>query len=268
MKDMKLLYFAELIVKEAGKILKEAVNTKLILNFKNNDYQDIVTKYDIEIECLLIKRILEVFPSHSFITEEKTYLEQGFKEFTWIIDPIDGTTNFVSIGKDFTISLALYKNKQPLLGVVYDVMKDEMYSAISGKGAFLNNNPLESKKVNYRLIEALIDFSLNTISIFKESENIDISRLVKDIRGHRAYGAASLSICKIPLGQLQGYISAKLNLWDYAAAIIFLIEMGGFAYFDGSKMVEYSLFPGVFIATENKKMCEELNIKLNNYCIK
>jgi fructose-1,6-bisphosphatase/inositol monophosphatase family enzyme/predicted metal-dependent phosphoesterase TrpH len=254
--------FVKELVKEAGRNLKRATRGDLGLRLKNNDYRDIVTKYDVEIESYLIDKIKEKYPTHSFITEEKTCENQYFTKYTWIIDPIDGTTNFVSIEKDFSISIALYKNNKPLLGVVYDVMKDELYSAVTGEGAFLNGIALNKVNVNRELKDSLLDVSLNSVNIFYEAKGINISKLIKDIRGHRAYGAASLSICKIALGELQGYISAKLCLWDYAAAIIILKEVGGSYRCMDSGEVEFSTYPITFIAAENNIILNEISRKI------
>ncbi|MCC5910434.1 MAG: PHP domain-containing protein [Clostridiaceae bacterium] len=140
----QLLSFTERIVRELGKNLRENISYPFPLNFKKGNLADIVTEYDVETERFLVEKIKEKYSDHSFITEEETCKEQGFSEYTWIIDPIDGTTNFVSLGKDYAISVALYINQTPYLGVVYDVMKDEMYSAVIKEGAFLNGKKLLS----------------------------------------------------------------------------------------------------------------------------
>jgi fructose-1,6-bisphosphatase/inositol monophosphatase family enzyme/predicted metal-dependent phosphoesterase TrpH len=254
--------FIKALVKKAGNDLKEVMREEICVRLKNNDYRDIVTKFDVEIESFLIEKIAKKYPKHSFITEEKTCENQCFTEYTWIIDPIDGTTNFVNIGKDFAISIALYKNKKPLIGVVYDVMKDEMYSAVIGKGAFLNGTAIGEVNQNRKLTDALIDISLNSINLFYEAKDINISKLIKDIRGHRAFGVASLSICKIALGELQGYISAKLSLWDYAAAIIILKEVGGVYSCAHTGEEEFSLNPGVFIAAENTAIMKGISRRI------
>jgi len=262
----EVVKFIEEIVREAGNYLKGSINNDCYLIFKNNDFRDVVTKHDIEIENFLVERIAKRYPSHSFITEEKTHVKQGFSDYTWIIDPIDGTTNFVSMGKNFGISVALYKNKKPFLGVVYDVIKEEMYSAISGKGAYLNGIRIDKRNSDFNLKDSLIDISLNSINILHERKGINLFKLAKDIRGHRAYGSASLSICKIALGELQGYMSAKLSLWDYAAAIIILMEAGGcYTYFDESGIEDFPLDEVVFIATENQLINNEIISKLKEY---
>lgn len=256
--------FIKAIVKEAGNFIRVSMSENLNLKLKNNDYKDLVTKYDIETEKFLVKKITERYPKHSFITEEKTSDKQFFTEYTWIIDPIDGTTNFVNFQKDFAISVALYKDKKPFIGVVYDVMGDLMYSAISGERAALNGNIITKKtKEVLKLENSVIDFSLNSITSLKNIK-IDLTDINDCIRGHRSYGSASLAICKIALGEIQGYISAKLRLWDFAAAVILLEVLDGcYEYFHYNNSLSLPVDEKViFIATENKLIKDELLDKL------
>ncbi|KPU42585.1 inositol-1-monophosphatase [Oxobacter pfennigii] len=261
-----ILEFAEDIIRAAGKSLRECVDKECALEFKNGDFRDIVTKYDVETEEFLKAKLSEKFPAHNFITEESSCNAGCLEGFTWIIDPIDGTVNFVSIGKEFAISAALYKDNKPVLGIVYDVMKDEMYTAVCGCGAFLNKKALGKVNANCTLKDSLIDTSLNSINIFSEKYGINAYKLIKDIRGHRSYGCASLAIVKIALGELQGIVSAKLSLWDYAAAIIILNEVGGcYSYFNYEGEDDYPLSPVTFIAAASQCVLDGLNSKLMFY---
>lgn len=259
--------FVKSMVKEAGYSIKKSLLEDIDIKLKDNDYRELVTKWDVETERFIVKKISEKYPNHSFITEEKTCHKQFFTEYTWIIDPIDGTTNFVNFHRDFAISVALYKNRQPFIGVVYDVFKDTVYSAIAGKRAMINGEIIERKiKEPRRLKNSVIDFSLNSITLLKD-EVMDIKEINDSIRGHRSYGCASLAICKTAMGELQGYISAKLRLWDFAAAVVLLEVLGGnyecFNYTDSEKFpVDGKL---IFIATENEFIKNELFSKLNLY---
>lgn len=258
--DDLMLTFVEDIVRRAGIYLKESISYPFNLKLKNGNIGDLVTKYDREVEEFLINEIKTKYPDHSFITEEKTCENQCFTEYTWIIDPIDGTTNFVNLGKDFAISIALYINKSPYLGIVYDVTKDEMYSGITNKGAYLNGMRLKKSNHKPLLNDSLVDLSLNTVDSFREEKGISLWKLVKGIRGHRSYGVASLSICRIATGELNAYVSAKLYIWDYAAAIIILSEVGGSYTFyeEKEKEDQYSLIKVSFIASSNLSIQEEI----------
>lgn len=260
----KVQEFMEALLKEAGARLRTAVNKEIGLKYKGSDYRDIVTDYDVEIENFLIDKISKEFPGHGFITEERNE-GRGFSEYTWIIDPIDGTVNFVSVGKDFSISLALYKNKKPYIGMVYDVMNDLLYSGVTGKGAFLNGEPMGKSKSTHGLKDSLVDMSLNSIYRFEKEKNIPISRLIKYIRGHRACGSASLALCRIARGELQAYISASLSIWDYAAAIIILAELGGScAYLEEKNSEDILTNPAAFVGAENAEILQELKNIVGN----
>ena len=254
----EVLMFTEKIVREVGTYLKGSVKYPLILEYKDDNIGDIVTKYDREVEGFLINKIKEHYPSHTFITEENTCDNQCFTEYTWIIDPIDGTTNFVNLGRDYAVSIALYINKRPYLGVVYDVRDDKMYSGVVGKGAYLNG--IRLNKLNEKLVlkDALLDISLNTVNRMWNKYGVALWEIIKQVRGHRSYGSASLSICKIATGELNGYISTKLYLWDYAAAIIVLNEVGGYFNFFEDEIERYPLSKVSFLSTSNSKIHSEL----------
>jgi myo-inositol-1(or 4)-monophosphatase len=255
----------EALLKDAGERLRTAVNEEIGLKYKGSDYRDIVTEYDVEIENFLIDKISKEFPGHGFITEESNGGGREFSEYTWIIDPIDGTVNFVSVGKDFSISLALYKNKNPYIGMVYDVMNDLLYCGVTGKGAFLNGEPMVKSKSTHGLKDSLVDISLNSINLFEKEKNIPISRLIKYIRGHRAYGSASLALCRIARGELQAYISASLSIWDYAAAIIILGELGGsYTYLVEKNSKDILTNPATFAGAENVEILQELKNIVGN----
>ncbi|WZL74719.1 inositol monophosphatase family protein [Clostridiaceae bacterium 35-E11] len=251
------------LVKKAGKSLKEALKNDIAINFKNSDHRDLVTKYDLEVERYLTNKIKEKYPEHSFITEENTSNSMKNEEFVWIIDLIDGTTNFIHFKKDFAISIALYRNETPLFGVVYDVMKDDMYVGISKQGAFLNGVRLDRLDQDTELKEAIVDISLNTIAIFKGHYDVDLAWLAKEIRGHRACGTASLAICKIATGEINVYMSAKLCIWDYAAAVILLRELGGYdSYIFEESLKKLHKNKITFIGASNPRIFNEIKSKI------
>jgi len=254
--------FIKDVAYQAGEKLRGFVAMQKQVALKEQELSNLVTCFDIEIEQLIVKAIQDKFPDHSFITEESTVQASSHAGYTWIIDPIDGTTNFVSFGQGFAISIALYKNRQPYIGVVYDVMADELYLGIAQKGAWLNGSPLVKKEPAGSLAEAIVDFSLNTICIMLK-QGIKLPELIHYIRGHRSYGVASIAICKVAAGQLNAYISAKLSIWDYAAAAIILREMQG-DYCILSKLESALEFHQklIFVACENKSLLQQLRDKL------
>jgi len=229
--------FVEGLAREAGALLRAATAEVLDVVTKGGDRRDIVTRYDSLIQERLVAGIAARLPGQSFLAEEPELgvadgsdgesdasLHEGP---TWIIDPIDGTTNFACTGRDFAISIALYDDGLPRYGLVYDVMADELYSATPGGGAFLNGSRLYPAGRAVSIEAALVDMSMDTVSILGGSMGAPGARLAMAGRGHRALGCASISICRIARGSLDVYVSAKLAPWDYAAADIILAEVGG-----------------------------------------
>lgn len=255
--------FIKYLVYEAGTKLREFTAVREQISLKNNELSNLVTRFDIEIERFIVNKIKTEFPEHSFITEENTVKASSHSFYTWIIDPIDGTTNFVSFGQDFAVSIALYKNQQPYIGAVYDVMADELYLGIAQKGAWLNGSPLIPRLPAENLSEAIVDCSLNTINRFMVERKINMPALINHIRGHRCSGVASIAICKVAAGQLSAYISAKLSIWDYAAAAIILSEMQGSYCILSNQSSQIEFHQGlVFIACGSRSILQQLKEKL------
>ena len=246
------------IIKEAGDLLRYSVAETLNVRFKDNDHRNPVTEYDCSVEKFLVYRLSDAFPGSRFITEETADLQYIPEGRLWIIDPIDGTTNFISARKDFAVSVALYQDGNPVYGIVYDVMNNKLYEGTTGKGSALNGVPIPFLSKDIKLTGALADFSLNTLYILKKSYGIDISKMALKIKGHRAFGAASLNICRIAEGFLDCYLSAKLYIWDYAAALIILKECGGTAFLgDPPDNLDGVRIPRVFLAGSSINLLEE-----------
>lgn len=215
-----MIAFAKNLVLECGNKLREVSSVEA--EYKTG-IQDLVTEYDRMMEKYIHKKIQEQYPTHQFLGEEETK-EMG--DYLWILDPIDGTTNFVTMHRDFAISLAYYQKKKPVFGIVYDVMRDELFIGIHGKGAWLNDTKLE-KLHRKKLSECVLEAGMSAISYMKEHFQYDLFDFQKKIRAHRSYGCASLSIVHIAQGITDLYITSKAKCWDYAAAIIILEEVAG-----------------------------------------
>jgi myo-inositol-1(or 4)-monophosphatase len=151
----------------------------------------------------------------------------NINSYIWIIDPIDGTTNFVQRHRDYSISIACYKGDFPVFALVYDVMAQELFEAQKGQGAWLNGEKMLPLTGMGYLKNSLVDFSVNGIHTMKKHYNVDLVKLSGSIRGHRALGSASLILCHIARGDTDIYISPKLHIWDYAAGNLILQELGG-----------------------------------------
>ena len=225
----KMLRYVVEVARKAGEPLKKVGKEQLSFERKDENIADIVTEHDQRTEAFIINEILKEYPDHGFIGEESDGKgeEQGFKKYTWVIDPIDGTTNFVNLGKDFAISIALYVDKEAYAGIVYDVMKDEMVIGVKNQGVWINDQPYRRKKICEELSNAIVEISFVAEKIFQENHGVQVKPLVFSLRGHRNYGVAALTIVKMAKGELEGYVSGRLFLWDYAAAGVILRELGG-----------------------------------------
>jgi myo-inositol-1(or 4)-monophosphatase len=213
-------------IKEAGEEIKKSFTEKISVDYKSNP-DDLVTNMDKKIEQFFISRIQERFPGHRILGEE------GFGDSIsslngtiWIVDPIDGTMNFVHQQCNFAISVGVYHDGIGELGLIYDVVGGELFHCRKGEGAYVNGRPLETLK-NTPLEKSII--ALNTTWITK-NRRIDpaiFTPLVEDIRGVRSYGSAAIELAYVAAGRLDGYISMRLSPWDFAAGLVLLEEVGG-----------------------------------------
>lgn len=212
------------LVKECGEMLRKQQHHTIE---QKDGIHDLVSDMDRLIENYLIDQLSMRYPTDTFLCEE-SIKESGAS--TWIIDPIDGTTNFINAHEDFAISIAYYEQLQPVFGIVYDVMKEELFLGIKGLGAWVNDQPLTPLEPK-ALAESVIDMSMHTMAKLQSSMQEPILRLSSSLRGHRSLGCASLAICHIASGKLDAYLSANVKVWDYAAAWIILQEVQGAAWF-------------------------------------
>lgn len=189
---------------------------------EKNDQTDLVTNMDKKIEAYITAAINRYFPDDTIVGEEKS---KEFSSKMWIIDPIDGTCNYITKKCDYTISLAYYENYDPVFGIVYDVRNDLLYHGIANDKAYLNGEELEI--VKHRIDQSILDVSMHSQYLLKRRYDIDLLDMIEDIRGQRSINCASLAICHIALGIADMYISANLKCWDYAAADIILKCVGG-----------------------------------------
>lgn len=218
--------YAKQWVKEAGAKIRASFESKLKIETKTNA-NDLVTNMDKDTEKYFVSKIKETFPGHRIFGEEG--MGDDIKDldgFVWIIDPIDGTVNFVHQQRHFAISLSVYEDGVGKIGMIYDVVNDELYHAIKGEGAFLNDKkitPLPKVNVNHAIL------SINA-SWIVQNELIDpkiLATLVQDVRGTRSYGSAAIELAYVATGRLDGYITMRLAPWDFAAGTILLKEVGG-----------------------------------------
>ncbi|MEK6949187.1 MAG: inositol monophosphatase family protein [Nanoarchaeota archaeon] len=209
--------------KEAGKIVMKYYGNPGKLKYKN--IRSIVTKADLLSEKKIMEIVGRKFPEHNFLAEESGLTKKG-SEYTWIIDPIDGTTNFVSNIPEFVVSIALAKNNEVIMGTVYNPCTKDMYFAEKGKGSYLNGKRLQVSKKN-KLNEAIATFSLpSNINISRKTLRI-LSRSYGTFRGVRNFGSAALNLCYIAGRRMDLYFTLDIRPWDAAAAKLIVEEAGG-----------------------------------------
>ena len=249
------------IIKDAGKILKEGFYTDKNISFKAK--KDLVTQFDVAVEEYLKKKFSKKFKEFNIIAEESDNENIEFNN-SIIIDPIDGTTNFVNGVPHTAISVGVYKNKKPYLAVVYNPILDELYTAKIGKGAYLNGKKLKvSNEDNFQ--KALIASGFPYSSSTNQDDLNDVIKKLKDIlplcQDIRRLGSASIDLCMVARGTFEGYYEMNLKAWDVSAGVLILTEAGGIVTnIDGN---EYTLFEDKYIVATNGKIHDELVKNLN-----
>ena len=192
------------VIRDFGEVEKLQVS-------KKGPY-DFVTKTDKNVEKILIEELSKSKKNYSFITEETGKINNKDKENFWIIDPIDGTTNFLHGIPHFAICIAIQSKKEIVSGLIFDPIKDEMFFAEKNKGAYLNNKRLRVSKKN----------SLDDCLFASNHEGVKFSDL-----NMRYTGCASLDLAYVASGRLDGFFHNKINLWDVAAGKLIIEEAGG-----------------------------------------
>lgn len=215
---------ASSVIREAGAFLISHAEKRRAVTVKQiNDY---VTEADRECEKLLITALKEAFPADSFLGEESGVTD-GSDGFMWIIDPIDGTVNYMNTFPLYTISVALHKNDRPVFGIVYVPFYDEFFSAMSGEGAFLNGKAIhvtDEAELSHSLALAVPPHRHHDMVPAFMDGYMKLFSVVSDIR---SIGSAALSLCYVAAGRCAIYYEWMLKLYDIAAGVIILTEAGG-----------------------------------------
>ena len=210
---------------QAGKVINQHYDRFDAVKVSRKGHNDFVTEVDRKAEECIIYHIHKAHPSHSILAEESG--QQGEHDFCWVIDPLDGTANFMHGFPQFAVSIALRKNGETKLGVVYDPLANELYTAISGSGARMNNRRIRVGKK-----EKLADSLIGTGFPFRSPENIDLylkvfTPMLKQASDIRRSGSAALDLAYVAAGRLDGYWESDLNIWDVAAGALLVKEAGG-----------------------------------------
>jgi myo-inositol-1(or 4)-monophosphatase len=212
---------------KAGQILMKGFGTSYEITSKPGK-QNLVTEYDKASEACIISFIQDHYPTHNFLAEESGFSKQSEEEtILWLIDPLDGTTNFAHHIPIFTISIAAYYQNKGLCGIVYQPITQELFIAERGKGAYLNENRLsvsQTKNIEDALIIASLPYDITSIPLFNLEKMTQITQQGVVLRN---LGSAALALAYIAAGKADAFWMYNLYPWDLAAGQLLIEEAGG-----------------------------------------
>jgi myo-inositol-1(or 4)-monophosphatase len=214
------------VAKKAGAFIREQALTFDVGTVQTKSLNSLVSYVDVESEKMLVNALKEILPQASFLTEEQTVATSN-TEYRWIIDPLDGTTNFIHKVPVYSVSVALYRGDEPLVGVVYEVNRNECFYAFHQGGAFCNGNQIHVTKAT-----KLADTLIATGFPFENFKYIDnyvhaLRNMMIHTRGVRRLGSAAADLAYVAMGRFDGFFEYNLNAWDVAAGILLVKEAGG-----------------------------------------
>ncbi|WP_309087496.1 MULTISPECIES: inositol monophosphatase family protein [unclassified Domibacillus] len=213
-------------IQEAGTNIRASFTDSLTIQAKSNP-NDLVTNVDQETERFFIENIRSHFPDHRILGEEGQGDQiKSLDGVIWIIDPIDGTMNFVHQQRNFAISIGIYEDGIGRLGYIYDIVHDELYHARKGHGAWMNDTPLQ-KLEQVPVETAILGISATWLINNRHFDQNKLIQLAKDVRGVRSYGSAALELAYVASGRLSAYITMRNAPWDFAGGKMIVEEAGG-----------------------------------------
>ena len=214
------------ITAEVAQFIKDQLGQVSNDEIVDKAHNSLVSFVDKTAEQMLVKGLSEIVPEATFITEEET-IENEESPLQWVIDPLDGTTNFLHGIPIFCVSVALVRDGQPVVGVVYEVVRGECFSAWLGGGAYLDDQSI-SVKQNDQLSDALLATGFPGRKFHLLSPYlVTLEAFVRSTRGLRRLGAAAVDLAYVACGRFDGYFEYGLSPWDIAAGILIVKEAGG-----------------------------------------
>lgn len=235
--------FAVKAARRAGDIINRAAENIEQLKIQHKTKNDLVSEVDHAAEAEIINSLQKIYPDHAFLAEESGRI--GESDYEWIIDPLDGTTNFLHGFPIYAVSIALAYKKQLQVAVVYDPCRNDLFTASRGSGAYLNE-----KRIRVSKRDKLIDCLIGTGFPFRANSDVDsygemFKALALKTAGIRRPGAAALDLANVAAGRLDGFWEIGLSPWDMAAGALLIKEAGGLVgdldgdskYMDSGKIV-------------------------------
>lgn len=215
------------IAKEAGQFLRKQQQGFSSDRVQTKSLNSLVSDVDKNTEKMLVDALGRLLPEAGFLAEEGTASNREDQDWIWIIDPLDGTTNFIHGLPIFSVSLALSRKGTPVIGVVYEVGLDECFVAYEGGGAFLNGNPIHVSPTgdlkNSLLATGFPYYNFDQIDGFQNT----LKHFYQHTRGLRRIGTAAVDLAYVAAGRFDGYFEHSLQPWDVAAGVVLVREAGG-----------------------------------------
>jgi len=220
-----LINIATEAARSASKIILRYIDHMERIEITEKNLNEIVTEVDILAEEEIIHHIQKAYPDHSILAEERGHIEGN--EYCWIIDPLDGTKNYVHSFPHFAISIAVKKGDKMEIGLVYDPIRNELFTAARGQGAHMNN-----RRIRVSACKKIENALIGTGFPFKKKQHIKpyistFESIFLSASGLRRAGAAALDLAYVAAGRLDGFWEASLKEWDMAAGTLLIQEAGG-----------------------------------------
>ncbi len=247
-----LLMHAIDFAREAGKVqLKYFRSAELGVEEKQNEF-DVVTTADRASEFVVKQAIKERFPSHAILSEESGLEGKSDSEWEWVIDPLDGTTNFSSGLPFFNVSIGVRHRGETVVGVVYAPRLCELFTAVKGDGAFLNGEPIATSQGPLPLSHAVVTTGFPYDKAENPDNNLDnVERVMPLVRGLRRFGSAALELCYVAAGFLDAHWELNLHEWDVCAGALIAREAG-------AEVVRYRPDRGVSVIVSRPALMPQL----------
>ena len=209
--------------RRAGKILIDRFHTEITISFKGRG--NVVTDVDLEAEKVILDLLAQEYPGFGILSEESEPVDTG-SPYTWVIDPLDGTRNYAEGIAHFSVVVALAENRIPVAGVTYDPVRDQMFEAQAGKGAYVNGTRL-SVSSKQELHECLLGFDMGYVDESAAKALDMVRHLWPGVEAIRIMGSGALGLAYAAAGQLDIYFHHRLFPWDVASGLLLVAEAGG-----------------------------------------
>ena len=222
-----LLHIAIELARKVGKLQLQYFRNPLLKSDTKLNSFDVVTEADKASERIIIEELHKLFPTHSILSEESGMTGEEESEWCWVVDPLDGTTNFKAGLPVFTVSIALKHWGKNVVGVVFAPYLNEMFTAVLGGGAYLNEKPINVRR-NKDIATMVVATGMPYDKAVNPDNNLEnIANVCLKVRGIRRMGTAALDLCYTAAGYFDAYWELNLNPWDVSAGMLIVEEAGG-----------------------------------------